>query len=94
MSNKKTEYQKIIEPRVNKILSDIEKLVKISLAKEYTLDDVKQIENAIKKSSNKMLKTLSNNLEEAESFSFESESLSYEKEKEKEINNNISTSNN
>lgn len=64
------EYRSSIKPKIQKILSDIERLTKFSLSKEYDLDDVKQINEAIRKSSQKMLKTLTNNLEEEDNFEF------------------------
>lgn len=64
------EYRSSIEPKVNKILSEIDKLTKFSLSKDYDIGDVKHINDAIRKASNKMLKTLTNNLEEGEQFTF------------------------
>lgn len=70
MSKAHEEFRASAATKVNKILTDIDKLTKFSLSKDYDLDDVKQINEAIRKASAKMLKTLSNNLEEEEEFSF------------------------
>jgi hypothetical protein len=64
------EYRSSIAPKVNKILSEIDKLTKFSLSKDYAIGDVKHINDAVRKASNKMLKTLTNNLEEEEQFTF------------------------
>lgn len=68
---KKTQYQKLIEPKVQKIIEDIDKIKKLSLTKDYTADDVKLIETALKSSANRLSKHLINNLEDAETFSFD-----------------------
>lgn len=78
MSKAQEEFRTSATVKVNKILSDIDKLTKFSLSKEYNEKDVKQINEAIKKASAKMLKTLLNNLEEEESFSFGKQSKKVE----------------
>jgi hypothetical protein len=70
MSKSHDEYRASVTPKVSKILSDIDKLTKFSLSKDYDLEDVKQINDAIKKASVKMQKTLTNNLQEDEAFKF------------------------
>lgn len=85
--SKKTNYQKLIEPKIQKLLEDIEKIKKISLTKDYTLDDVKAIDSAIKSASNKLTKSLVTNLDDTDTFSFD-----VNHDSEKEVPKNIQNS--
>lgn len=70
---KRVVFQKGAATRVNKILSDIDKLTKYSIGKEYQEDDIKKINQAIRKAADRLSKTLLI-VEDATEFDFGGES--------------------